>query len=111
MAMTQTSVKFFHSGDNAATPHSKVEGHLRVIPYTNIDNSAPAGAINSNVSDMSRWISTQLASGRIPQSGDKRLFSEQVSKEMWSAQIPLPEPDPPPGLEALRGNFSAYGLG
>ena len=111
MQATQTSVKLFHPGDNAATPHSNVEGHLQAIPYTDINNSAPAGAINSNVSDMSRWVMTQLAAGRIPQSGDKRLFSERVSKEMWSAQTPLGVPDPPPGLEALRGNFSAYGLG
>ncbi len=111
MQSTQTSVTLFHPGDNAATPHSKVEGHLQAIPYTDIDNSAPAGAINSNASDMSRWVMTQLATGRIPQSGDKRLFSERVSKEMWSAQTSLGVPDPPPGLEALRGNFSAYGLG
>ncbi len=111
MQSTQTSVKLFHAGDNAATAHSKVEGHLQAIPYTDIDNSAPAGAINSNVSDMSRWVMTQLAAGRIPQPGDKRLFSERVSKEMWSAQTPLGVPDPPPGLEALRGNFAAYGLG
>jgi hypothetical protein len=75
-----------------ATPHSKVEGHLQAIPFTDIDNSGPAGAINSNVSDMSRWVMTQLAAGRIPQSGDKRLFSERVSKEMWSAQTRLAYP-------------------
>ncbi len=111
MNSSQTSITLFHAGDNVATPHSKVEGHVQAIPYTNIDNSAPAGAINSSVADMSRWVLTQLASGRIPQSDEKRLFSERVSKEMWSAQTPLPVPDPPPGLEALRGNFSAYGLG
>jgi CubicO group peptidase (beta-lactamase class C family) len=111
MESSQTSVTLFHPGDNAATPHSKVEGHVQAIPYTDIDNSAPAGAINSCVADMSRWVMTQLASGRIPQSEEKRLFSGRVSKEMWSAQTPLPVPDPPPGLEPLRGNFSAYGLG
>jgi CubicO group peptidase (beta-lactamase class C family) len=58
MKSTQTSVKVFHPGDNVATPHSKVEGHLQAIPYTDIDNSGPAGAINSNVSDMSRWVMT-----------------------------------------------------
>lgn len=111
MSSTETSVTLFHPGDDVATPHAKVEGHLEAIPYTNIDNSAPAGAINSCVTDMSRWILTQLAQGRIPHSDGKRLFSEAVSREMWSAQTILPVPDPPPGLEELRRNFSAYGLG
>jgi len=112
MNESNTSVGAFHAGDDVATPHTKVEGKLQAIPFTNIDNSAPAGAINSSVADMSKWVMTQLASGRIPHaSSEKRLFSERVSKEMWSAQTVLPVSDLPPGLEALRENFAAYGLG
>ena len=112
MNESNTSVASFHPGGDVATPHSKVEGKLQAIPFTNLDNSAPAGAINSSVTDMSKWVLAQLAHGGTPHtSGEKRLFSEKVSKEMWSAQTILPVSAPPPGLQALRENFSAYGLG
>ncbi len=111
MSSTNTSITLFHPGDNVAAPHSKVEGKLQAIPYTSVDNAAPAGAINSSVTEMSRGVLTQLASGKIPRAEGKRLFSERVGKEMWSAQTVLAVPNTPPGLEALSTNFSAYGLG
>src|SRR5258708_29040974 len=40
-----------------------------------------------------------------------RLFSARQSREMWTPQTITPSGDPPPGLEALKSNFSAYGLG
>jgi hypothetical protein len=71
---------------------------------------APAGAINSSASDMAKWMIVQLGGGQLP-GGDKRLFSQRVAREMWSAQTILPVGDPPPALAALKTNFAAYGLG
>jgi CubicO group peptidase (beta-lactamase class C family) len=110
MTDSTTSVADFHPGGNFATPHSEVEGKLQPIPATLIDNVAPAGAINSSVSDMAKWMIVQLAGGQLP-GGDRRLFSEKVGKEMWSAQTIHPVSEPPPALAALRTNFAAYGLG
>jgi CubicO group peptidase (beta-lactamase class C family) len=109
MTTSNTSVKDLRPGGNFASPHSKVEGKLRPVPYMNIDNTAPAGAINSNVAEMSKWVLAQLNEGAI--NDDRRLFSRRQSREMWSAQTPIPVGDPPPPLSALRSNFSAYGLG
>ncbi|HEX5082071.1 MAG TPA: serine hydrolase [Blastocatellia bacterium] len=109
MTTSNTSVKDLRPGGNFVSPHSKVEGRLQPVPYMNIDNTAPAGAINSNVAEMAKWVITQLNEGAI--NGDKRLFSKRQSREMWSAQTPMPVVDPPPPLSALRSNFSAYGLG
>jgi CubicO group peptidase (beta-lactamase class C family) len=110
MTDSNTSVAGYHAGDNFATPHSKVEGTLTPLAPARIDNTAPAGAINSSVSDMAKWVSVQLNGGAIPGT-DKRLFSERQGKEMWSQQTILPTPDPPPGLPALHTDFAAYGLG
>jgi hypothetical protein len=84
----------------------------------NLDNTAPAGAINSNVVEMAKWVVTQLDEGVMHsgqngggQNGDRRLFSQRQSREMWSAQTPIAVGNPPPPLSALRANFSAYGLG
>jgi CubicO group peptidase (beta-lactamase class C family) len=113
MTASNTSVKDLRPGGNFVSPHQKVEGRLQPVPYMNIDNTAPAGAINSNVADMAKWVITQLDEGAIhsEQNGDRRLFSQRQSREMWSAQTPIAVGAPPPALSALRANFSAYGLG
>jgi CubicO group peptidase (beta-lactamase class C family) len=118
MSASNTSVKDLRPGGNFVSPHQKVEGRLQPVPYMNIDNTAPAGSINSNVADMAKWVIAQLDQGAINggrngggENGDRRLFSQRQSREMWSAQTPMPVGNPPPQLSALRSNFTAYGLG
>ena len=107
---SNTSVTEFAPGGNFATPHSLVEGKLTPIPPARIDNTAPAGAINSSVYDMAKWIMARLDGGAIGGT-TQRLFSEAQSREMWSPQTITPASDPPPALAAMRTNFAAYGLG
>ena len=64
------------------------------------------------------WVIAQLDQGAIHsgqnaggQNGNRRLFSQRQSREMWLAQTPIPAGNPPPQLSALRSNFTAYGLG
>lgn len=113
MTASSTSIAGLQNGRDVATPHSKVEGTLRAIGYTGLDNNAPAGSINSNVTDMAKWVIVQLDNGLIRDSknGDRRLFSARQSREMWSAQTITPLGEPPLPLAALKANFSAYGLG
>jgi len=109
MKVSKTSVRDITSADDAAQPHARVDGSLRVIRPDVLDNSAPAGAIQSSVADMSKWVAMQLNHGEIP--GGARLFAEARSKEMWSAVTPTPIGEPPPALAALKANFAAYALG
>jgi len=112
MKSSNTSVADFGPGANVAMPHAKADGQLRAIEPMRFDNNAPAGAINSSVNDLSRWMLAQLAKGALPGGdGTKRLFSEKQSREMWSAQTVMPINDSPKPLAALQPNFSAYGLG
>ena len=49
----------------AATPYTNSFSEtLQKIPYDNVDNLAPAGAIVSCVKDISKWLLMQLDSGR-----------------------------------------------
>lgn len=113
MRASNTSVKAFKPGANVATPHAKADGtKLQAIAPMSFDNNAPAGAINSSVNDLAKWMLAQLERGAIPGTdGTKRLFSEAQSKEMWSAQALMPISEPSAPLAGLRANFSAYGLG
>src|SRR5215475_2135570 len=111
MTLSNTSIKDLRPGGNFVSPHQKVEGRLQPVPYMNLDNTAPAGAINSNVAEMEKWAIAQLDEGAIHsgQNGNRRLFSQRQSREMWLAQTPIPAGNPPPQLSALRSNFSPTG--
>jgi CubicO group peptidase (beta-lactamase class C family) len=100
----------FKAGDNHAFPHSHVDGKLQVIPFGDLDNAGPAGSINSSAADMAKWVQLQLNRGKFADR-DGHLFTEQRSKEMWSAQTILPVGDPPPPLGGLKANFADYALG
>ena len=110
MNHSNVSNQAFKPGDDYAFPHSNVDGKLQVIPFGNLENAGPAGSINSSAADMAKWVQLQLNRGKLVDR-EGRLFTEQRSKEMWSAQTILPVRDPPPPLEGLRANFADYALG
>ncbi|HJX97104.1 MAG TPA: serine hydrolase [Candidatus Acidoferrum sp.] len=110
MKTTNLSIATFKSGDNYASPHSKVDGKLQTIPFQDLDNAGPAGAINSSVAEMSKWITLQLNHGKFP-GREERLFSEAQSREMWTAQTLTPISAEPSPIGVLRPQFAAYALG
>lgn len=110
MTTTTLSNAVFKPGDNYAFPHSKIDGKLQVIDFINLDNAGPAGSINSSAAEMAKWISLQLNRGNFP-GGDKRLFSEAQSREMWSAQTILPAGERPGPLAGVSSKFADYALG
>ncbi len=108
MGETGTTIAFFTSSRNAAAPHAVERGTLQVVPIDSVDNTAPAGGIVSNVTDLAKWLVCRLDSGRY---AGGRLFSQRQARDMWSGQTILPISDPEPPLAALRANFAEYGLG
>jgi CubicO group peptidase (beta-lactamase class C family) len=110
MSHSRTTNAGFKPGDDYASPHSRVDGELQVIPFEVLDNAGPAGSIHSGAADMARWVQLQLNRGKFVDR-EGRLFSEQRSREMWTPQTILPTPDPPAALAGLKENFADYGLG
>jgi len=98
------------ASEDIAWPHSKIGGALRPVDFVVLDNAAPAGSINSSVAEMSKWLVLQLNRGKF-QDIDARLFSEQRSRELWSAQTILPTREGTGPLGKLAPKFAAYGLG
>ena len=70
------------------------------------DNNAPAGAINSCVADLAKWVTLQLNRGE----WETRGSSAPRSPEMWSAQTII-RIGAPAGLCHSAPTSSAYGLG
>jgi len=110
MKTTTLSNAHFPADADVASPHSKIGGPLRPIDFVELDNAAPAGSINSSVAEMSRWLMLQLNRGKFPDR-DAHLFSEQRSREMWSAETILPIREREAALAKLAPKFAAYGLG
>lgn len=108
MSRTTTSVSAQPADSNVATPHAVVDRKLQIVPYDTVDNIRPVGGINSNLSDLTKWMMAQLDSGRTA-TGD--VWSRDAAREMWTPQTLQRIGTPAPQLIALRANFAAYGLG
>jgi CubicO group peptidase (beta-lactamase class C family) len=107
MTATSTSTAALQGQPDVATPHVNVKGQITAISYRNIDNVAPAGAINSNVVDMAQWIRLQLNDGKV---GDKQLISAKSMQEMHAAQMVVAG-EPTWNLVYSYSPFLSYGLG
>jgi hypothetical protein len=73
------------------------------VPYRCLDAVAPAGAINSSVSDMLRWLRFHLAGGVVD---GKRLISKRALGLMYAPQMSVGD-----GGEDADFHLESYGLG
>ncbi len=106
MNQSNTSVRFLDKKENVATPHEIRGGRVVKVKYDNVDAIAPAGAINSSVTDMAGWMMVNLKEGIYR---GERILSEEVMEEMHTIHIPA-------GItefnrENFGTRFSGYGLG
>lgn len=83
MKSSGTSIRTLSHSSDVSTPHIKLDGKLEPVAWRLIDNIAPAGSINSNVSDMAQWVRLHLAKGKFD---GKQLLSEASVREMQTPQ-------------------------
>ncbi len=108
----------FQANPNHARPHSRNSGAIHGMgTQTPLDenatiaqNAAPAGGLAISANDMSRWLLTQLAHGKISGS-ERRLFSEEQSEQMWTGVVPTPTREFPGEFAVTNPNFNLYALG
>ena len=107
MTRSSTSINALANADNVAQPHEKIGGKIRAIPYRNLDNHHPAGAINSTVMDMLQWLRFKLNKGLV---GEEQLLKAPILEETHKPHIL--NPMPPEMKKAMPAtHFRAYGLG
>ena len=112
LGMSRTNTSVGANRDNVAAPHLLLKGRVTPVAPMQADNCGAAGAINSSVTDMARWLRMLVECGRKGASpAPGCLLKPESIQRLWTAQIALATPDPPAGLEPLRANFAAYGLG
>ena len=87
MTESNTTIRDLKDKENVAIPHEIVDGKRVPIEYDNLDNSAPAGAINANVVEMTRWMRLNLNRGVYD---DQQILRPEHIREMQTIQFPLP---------------------
>lgn len=107
MVSTNTSINDLLEEQNIAIPHTEKEGETITIEYLDWDNMGPAGSINSNIEDMSKWISLHLHKGTYK--GEK-YFSKERSLEMWTQHTVNPVSESSSRIWPTT-HFKSYGLG
>jgi hypothetical protein len=108
MRVTHVGTSELKKHQNVATPHYVTsEGETLTISYTSSDIIASAGGINSNVSEMSRWLIMLLNNGVFD---NNRILSEDQIWEMWTPHTVIPVSKSTKELFPTT-HFSGYGLG
>ncbi len=110
MTETVTRGRDLPAGGDIALPHDLVNDTLRVIAGVGslVDAIAPAGAMYSNVLDMSRWIRFLLNGGRL---GDSTLVQPRTFAELFRPQTVIPVESFYPTAMRTQPHFTAYGFG
>lgn len=93
--------------DNVATPHGTWRGELVTFPRLEQDETAAAGGLWSSAAEMARWLLLQIGRGELD---GTRVFSEDVSREMWSVHTPI-RISPADRERFPSTHFRGYGLG
>ena len=93
--------------NNYATGHIPFNGKLNPFFVNYLEDFRGAGAIASNVKEMSLWLNTQLNAGVM--ANGETLFSAKQQEQMWLPHINRAVSKA--AFAATRQQFSGYGLG
>ncbi len=89
MTNTNFSVELAQQSADHARPYLKQKDEVRETPFRNIDTAGPAGSINSNLTDMVKWVLLHLNKGKF---GEEQIVSEANLAEMHSPQMAIRQP-------------------
>ena len=84
MNSTNFSVTDLQKAKDFSTGYVEQNNVVDVIPYMNIDAIGPAGSINSNVKDMSKWVTALINGGKYK---GKKVFSESTVRSLQTPSM------------------------
>lgn len=103
MASSNFSVNESQKTDDFALPYRKVKDEVKAIPFRNIDQIGPAGSINSNIEDMTKYLLMHMNLGKV---GARQILSESNAAQMQTPQMVIPG-----GIRWTEVGHSSYGMG
>jgi CubicO group peptidase (beta-lactamase class C family) len=102
-------------GENVAGRHARLGppvrgmGPMQEVPPDEQDKIGAAGGLNTSVHDAAKWLTLQLAKGRLPDGS--RLWSEAQADEMWTPRTITASGKGPDAEAPTRSVIGAYALG
>ena len=91
--------------DNVSKPYTnQFTGELTELPYDQVDNLGPAGSMVSSVKDVSKWLLTQLDSGRF---AGKQILPWPVIRKTRDINLAMSSRK----SSVNPTHFTGYGLG
>ena len=85
MERSNTSIEALEADDNASLAYkTNPEGKNTLMDYYHINAMGPAGAINSSVNEMSKWVQTWIYGGKF---GEEEVIPAAYTQEAMSPQM------------------------
>lgn len=105
LGMNKTAASWYRLKDksNVIDGHAPYQGKLLPVGLSFGEIANAAGGVYSSVTDMSKWVIAMLNEGKYGDNLNKKLFSAEVHKELWTPQTIIAGDN--------SGSFSSYGLG
>jgi len=93
--------------EDFALGYEERDGQVAHVPFRPITNMGPAGSINSNIEEMSRWVAVQLARGSFKGTSliGAATLAELHTPQMVIASPPHPETPELPAVSYAMGWF------
>ncbi|MFI5131753.1 MAG: serine hydrolase [Chitinophagales bacterium] len=107
MSKTATSFDRLKDKTNVIDAHAPVNGKVQVIARSTMKVGHSAGGVNSNITDLCKWVQLWLNRGKYGDGLSQTLFSANVYRQMTSPQTIVQVGGPGP----YNTHFAAYGLG
>jgi CubicO group peptidase (beta-lactamase class C family) len=108
MARSNTSVRDLPASGDYALPYMERDGKVVPVPFRILDAIAPAGAINSSVEEMTRYIRMHIDGGSYD--------GKPIVSKVFATRMQSPHSAAPPALDQDAPRYpeigpGAYGLG
>jgi CubicO group peptidase (beta-lactamase class C family) len=91
-----------------ALPYLEKDDVVRRIPFHKIDAVGPAGSINSNLTDMTKWLIFNLNKGK---AGDQQIISEASLGTLQRPQMPITDQSLAALYDPETNSYLDYGMG
>jgi CubicO group peptidase (beta-lactamase class C family) len=103
MKATNFSVEEMLKTSNFANPYVEKKGTLQKVPFRNLTLIGPAGSLNSNIDDLTRWVQLHLNGGIYK---GHQMISPATLQELHAPQVVISG-----APETKETRLSAYGIG
>jgi CubicO group peptidase (beta-lactamase class C family) len=107
MSDTTSHMEVLATRSNVATPHARVQGAVRAIPYRNHDNVGPAASVNTSAWELAQYARLHLGNGAF---GKQRIIAPQAAAELYHPQV-VTTRSWPDWMAPVRPHVINYGLG